>query len=69
MENKDKLKIFPNTVLESGYGLVGKIVMKDRRIKAGSKALYAYLCRHARFQDGSYDSAYPSRAVICEDLA
>ena len=68
MENKDKLKIFPNTVLESGYGLVGKIVMKDRRIKAGSKALYAYLCTHARFQDGSYDSAYPSRAVICEDL-
>ena len=68
MENKDKLKIFPNTVLENGYGLVGKVVMKDRRIKAGSKALYAYLCTHARFQDGSYDSAYPSRAVICEDL-
>lgn len=68
MENEDKLIVFPNTVLENGYGLVGKIVMKNRRLKAGSKALYAYLCTHARFQDGSYDSAYPSRAVICEDL-
>ena len=57
----DQLKQFQGTVLEQGYGIVGKSVMKDRNIHGMAKALYAYLCTYG-------NAAYPKRELICADL-
>ncbi len=61
MKTNDELQTYSKTVLEKGYGVVGKIVMQDRRLPIGAKCLYAYLCTF-----GSV--AYPSREKICFDL-
>ena len=48
----------------SGYGLVYKAVMCDRRISIKAKAIYAYLCSYA----GNKGYAYPTIDLICADL-
>ena len=57
----DRLKVFPGSVLDQGYGVVGKRVMRDRTIKIGAKGLYCYLCVYGR-------EVYPKRDTICYDL-
>lgn len=57
----DQLRQFAGTVLEQGYGIVGKAVMKDRNIHGMAKALYSYLCTYG-------NAAYPNRELICADL-
>lgn len=47
-----------------GYGTIPKIVMQDRRISVGAKALYAYLCSFT----GSGNTAFPGVKKICLDL-
>ena len=61
MSTSDELRQYPRTVLEKGYGIVGKIVMQDTRIPVGAKALYAYICTFGTV-------AYPGREKICHDL-
>ncbi len=61
MSTKDELHQYPRTVLERGYGIVGKMVMQDTRIPVGAKALYAYICTFGTI-------AYPGREKICHDL-
>lgn len=58
---QDMLLCYPSSVLENGYGIVGKIVMQDRRISATAKAIYAYLCTFGNV-------SYPGRDKICYDL-
>ena len=47
-----------------GFGTIPKIVMQDRRISVGAKALYAYLCSFT----GSGNTAFPGVKKICLDL-
>ena len=57
----NKLEQYKGTVLEDGYGVVGKKVMRDKRLGVIAKAIYCYL---ATFGNGSY----PSRSLITEEL-
>ena len=57
----DKLAQYKGTVLEDGYGVVGKKVMRDKRLGVIAKAIYCYL---ATFGNGSY----PSRSLITDEL-
>lgn len=57
----DRLKTYPGSVLDQGYGVVGKRVMRDRTIKIGSKGLYCYLCVYGK-------EVFPKRDTICYDL-
>lgn len=57
----NKLTQFKGTVLEDGYGVVGKKVMKDKTLHYISKAIYAYLCTYG-------NGGYPSRDLITSDL-
>ena len=47
-----------------GYGKVYKEVMRDTRLTAGEKGLYAYLCSYA----GGSGSCYPSRSLISHEM-
>jgi len=57
----DKIKQFQGTIMEQGYGIVAKMVMKDTNLSVTAKAIYAYL---ATYGDGSF----PSRNLITHDL-
>ena len=60
-EKQDKLKAYEGSVLDQGYGVVGKRVMRDRSIKIGAKGLYCYLCVYGH-------EVFPKRDTICYDL-
>ena len=53
-----------STVVNSmGYGIVPKLVMKDK-IDIAAKGLYAYFCSYA----GAGNTCFPPRDLICSDL-
>lgn len=58
----DKLKI--EGVLSQGYGIIPKLVMKDKDLTIEAKAIYAYISSYA----GNGSSAFPSVSLICGDL-
>ena len=47
-----------------GFGTIPKLVMQDRSLSLGAKAVYAYFCSFT----GAGDSCFPSRERICYDL-
>ena len=55
---------FKDTVYEKGYGNVAKLVMVDKTITIGAKALYSYLCSYAFGKD----EAYPTVERIMQEL-
>lgn len=59
----DKVKM--EGILERGYGIIAKKVMRDRNLNVVSKAIYAYICSYA----GKGKDAFPSQKLLCEDLA
>lgn len=59
---KDKLRI--EGVNSQGFGIIPKMVMRDREISCGAKALYAYICSYA----GNGETAWPGRELIIKDL-
>lgn len=58
----EKLKV--EGILSLGYGVIPKLVMKDKNISIEAKSIYAYLCSYA----GNGETAFPSVSLICEDL-
>lgn len=58
----DKLKI--EGVLSQGYGIIPKLVMKDKDLTIEAKAIYAYISSYA----GNGNTAFPSVGLICTDL-
>jgi len=51
-------------VMENGYGLIAKKVMKDKKLDIEAKAIYAYLASYT----GGGITAYPSVSLIISDL-
>ena len=51
-------------ILSKGYGIIPKLVMKDKDLTIESKAIYSYLCSYA----GNGDTAFPSVGLMCSDL-
>lgn len=60
----DQLKNQPGTILEQGYGIIYKKVMRDPNLAIQAKAIYAYICSFA----GAGDTAYPGAELICKEL-
>lgn len=56
--------IYETDVLVSGYGIIPKLVMKDKDLTIEAKAIYAYIASYA----GAGKTAYPSVDLICSDL-
>lgn len=57
-------KIVGFKINSQGYGTIPKLVMQDRSLSIGAKAVYAYFCSYT----GTGDSCFPSREKICYDL-
>lgn len=57
----ERIRQYPESILERGYGMVGKYVMQDRELHVIAKAIYSYVCT---FGNG----AFPGRDRICDDL-
>lgn len=47
-----------------GYGTIPKLVMQDKNMSIGAKAVYAYFNSYA----GGGDQCFPSRQLMCSDL-
>lgn len=60
--SNDQLKLVG--VMEKGYGIIPKLVMKDKDLSVEAKAIYAYFCSYA----GAGNTAFPSVELICSDL-
>ncbi|EMF0194713.1 conserved phage C-terminal domain-containing protein [Enterococcus hirae] len=60
----DKNILKQEDLLSKGYGIIPKLVMKDLKISAEAKAIYAYICSYC----GAGDTAFPSVELICHDL-
>ena len=58
---EERIRQYPESILERGYGMVGKYVMQDRELHVIAKAIYSYVCT---FGNG----AFPGRDKICDDL-
>ena len=58
---EEHIRQYPKSILECGYGMVGKYVMQDRELHVIAKAIYSYVCT---FGNG----AFPGRDKICYDL-
>lgn len=58
----DKLKI--TGVLSQGYGIIPKMLMKDKELSIEAKGIYAYIASYA----GNGSTAFPSVNLICSDL-
>lgn len=52
-------------IMEQGYGLSPKLVMRDKELTIEAKAIYAYMSSFA----GNGESAFPKITTICRDLA
>lgn len=53
-----------DNIQAGGYGLICKVVMRDKALPVISKAIYAYLCSYT----GAGLTAWPGRRTACEDL-
>lgn len=51
-------------VMEMGYGIIPKKVMRDKRLTVEAKAIYAYLASFA----GAGNTAFPSVELICAEI-
>src|SRR5690625_2449915 len=51
-------------ILEQGYGISPKLVMRDKDLTIEAKAIYAYMSSFA----GNGESAFPKITTICKDL-
>lgn len=59
---KDQLEV--EGILSKGYGVIPKLVMKDKDLTIEAKAIYAYISSYA----GNGTEAFPSVELICSDL-
>lgn len=64
MQTKDEVKIQNTSILSSGYGLIPKVITRDKELTMESKAIYAYLASFA----GSGGSCYPSKELMLSEL-
>lgn len=60
----DENHIVLDDLLSQGYGIIPKKVMRDQKLSAEAKAIYAYLCSFC----GSGNTAFPSISLMCHDL-
>lgn len=60
----DQLNLGKRSVYREGYGIVAKIVMRDKDLSPEAKAIYAYICSFA----GSGTTAFPSAELMMHEL-
>lgn len=60
----DHLNLGKKSVYREGYGIVAKLVMRDKTISPEAKAIYAYICSFA----GSGSTAFPSADLMMSEL-
>ncbi|MCC0654241.1 DnaD domain protein [Clostridioides sp. ES-S-0001-03] len=61
---EDKSVIEKLNILSDGYGLIPKLVTRDRWLTVGARMLYSYLASFT----GASGTCFPSRDLICYEL-
>lgn len=64
MNNMDKVIIEKGNILSDGYGLMPRLVARDRWLTVGARMLYSYLSSFA----GTTGTCFPTRDLICYEL-
>ena len=58
---REEIEAYPGSVLAEGFGMVGRIVMEDKRLSIDTKGLYAYLVSFGNF-------SLANEELVCRDL-
>lgn len=61
---RDQLNLGKKSVYREGYGIVAKLVMRDKSLSPEAKAIYSYICSFA----GSGTTAFPSAELMMNEL-
>lgn len=62
--SKETNKLNGQGIFAQGYGIIPKVIMKDKDLSSEAKAIYAYLASYA----GTGTTAFPSVSLMCSDL-
>lgn len=60
----DQLNFSKDSIYKEGYGIVAKLVMRNRDLSPEAKAIYSYICSFA----GSGTTAFPSAELMMHEL-
>jgi DnaD/phage-associated family protein len=60
----DQLNFGKDSIYREGYGIVAKLVMRNRELSPEAKAIYSYICSFA----GSGTTAFPSAELMMHEL-
>lgn len=60
----DQLNFGKDSIYKEGYGIVAKLVMRNRDLSPEAKAIYSYICSFA----GSGTTAFPSAELMMHEL-
>lgn len=61
---RDQLNLGKKSIYREGYGIVAKLVMRDKSLSPEAKAIYSYICSFA----GSGTTAFPSAELMMNEL-
>lgn len=57
-------EFFCTGIYKDGYGIIPRVIMRNKNISLGAKAVYGYICSFA----GAGGNAFPSLELICTEL-
>lgn len=60
----DQLNLGKKSIYREGYGIVAKVVMRDKDLSPEAKAIYSYICSFA----GSGTTAFPGADLMMHEL-
>lgn len=60
----DQLNFGKDSIYKEGYGIVAKLVMRNKELSPEAKAIYSYICSFA----GSGTTAFPSAELMMHEL-
>lgn len=60
----DHLSLGKKSIYREGYGIVAKVVMRDKTLSPEAKAIYSYICSFA----GSGSTAFPGADLMMSEL-
>ena len=60
----DHLSLGKKSIYREGYGIVAKVVMRDKTLSPEAKAIYSYICSFA----GSGSTAFPGADLMMHEL-
>jgi hypothetical protein len=63
-KDKDIVEVKYNNIIGLGFGIIPRVIMRDKELAAGAKLVFSYLCSFA----GTSDKAWPKLNLMVKEL-